>query len=246
MEAIMAALGEQQQELDALASGFDDQDWERSSRCAGWTVSDVLLHLAQTDELVIASAEGRFGEVTARFLASSADDFADLWVQAERGKPGPEVHARWRAAAEAERAFLGACDPRQRVFWVSGELPARTLATTRLAETWIHTEDIASAFGVDPEPTARLWHIARLAWRTLPFAFQRAGRALQGPVALDLTAPDGTTWSFGTESDPSTRVRGTASEFCLLAARRLEPEETSLVAEGPDADAVLALVRTYA
>ncbi len=43
-----------------------------------------------------------------------------------------------------------------------------------------------------------------------------------------------------------TTVRGEGAELCLVAARRLTPAETSLRAEGPDADAVLELVRTYA
>jgi hypothetical protein len=34
--------------------------------------------------------------------------------------------------------------------------------------------------------------------------------------------------------------------LCAVAARRVAPSATSLVGEGPDADAVLALVRTYA
>ena len=63
---------------------------------------------------------------------------------------------------------------------VAGELSARTLASTRLAETWIHTGDIAAGLGVDLVPTDRLWHMARLAWRTLPYAFAQAGRGSAG------------------------------------------------------------------
>jgi hypothetical protein len=46
---------------------------------------------------------------------------------------------------------------------VPGELSARTLATTRLAETWIHAGDVAGALGVTLPPTDRLRPIARLA-----------------------------------------------------------------------------------
>jgi hypothetical protein len=35
-------------------------------------------------------------------------------------------------------------------------------------------------------------------------------------------------------------------ELCLVAARRVDPADTALEAEGPDARAVLELVRTYA
>jgi len=60
-----------------------------------------------------------------------------------------------------------------------------------------------------------------------------------------LDAPDGGEWSFGLGA-ASTTVRGDAVEFCLVAARHLDPARTRLTAEGPDATAVLDLVRTYA
>jgi hypothetical protein len=95
-------------------------------------------------------------------------------------------------------------------------------------------------------PTDRLWHIARLAWRMLPYAFAWAGTVLHGPVAAELTAPSGATWTFGVDAAPLTSVRGTGVEFCLVAARRLDPAESALTATGPDAGQVLTLLRTYA
>jgi hypothetical protein len=61
-----------------------------------------------------------------------------------------------------------------------------------------------------------------------------------------LTAPDTTTWQFGDKADAATIVEGPAEEFCLVAGRRLTPDATSLIAEGPDAEAVVELVRTFA
>jgi uncharacterized protein (TIGR03084 family) len=133
-----------------------------------------------------------------------------------------------------------------RVPWVAGELSARTLATTRLAETWIHGGDVAEAVGVRPVPTDRLRHIARLAWRTLPYAFDTAGRILSGPVAFRLTGTDGTHWDFGSDEEAVTVVVGPAADLCAVAARRVDPSTTALRAEGPDAADVLDLVRTYA
>jgi uncharacterized protein (TIGR03084 family) len=223
----------------------------RSSRCEGWTVADVVLHLAQTNELAVASAEGRFAEALAQLTggagpAASVDDGADRMVEAERGQPGPAVGDRWRASANALLDALGRCDPHKRVVWVAGELSARTLATTRLAETWIHTGDVAAALGRTPAATDRVWHVARLAWRTLPYAFGRAGRQLAGPVAFRLVGPNGDAWVFAPEGEPLTTVEGDALELCLVAARRVEPASTTLRAQGPDGLAVLELVRTYA
>src|SRR5213078_4190480 len=106
-----------------------------------------------------------------------------------------EVEARWRSGADELARVLRACDPRQRVAWVAGELSARTLATTRLAETWIHTGDVAAAFG----------------------------RVLTGPVAFELRGPDGGAWDFVPDWPPLTTIRGDGTELCLVAARRVDP-----------------------
>ena len=186
MEAVVSALAGQQAELDALLAPLDDAGWNTPTpACPGWTIADVVLHLAQTDEAGAASASKQLGGT---LLASApaddtVDDLAGDMVERDRGMPPDAVLARWRAAAALERAALAACDPHERVVWVSGELAARTLATTRLAETWIHTGDVAGALGVTLTPTDRLWHIARLAWRTLPYAFERAGATLSGAVS---------------------------------------------------------------
>jgi hypothetical protein len=88
--------------------------------------------------------------------------------------------------------------------------------------------------------------VARLAWRTLPYAFARDGRQLSGPVSFDLAAPGGGRWRFVPDDEPATVVEGDGAELCLVAARRVAAADTSLRATGPDGVAVLELVRTYA
>ncbi|MGH3764377.1 MAG: maleylpyruvate isomerase family mycothiol-dependent enzyme [Pseudonocardiaceae bacterium] len=249
MEAIIAALDDQQAELDDLLGGLEDADWVKPSRCSGWSVADVVLHLAQTTELAAAAGDSSFAQRLGRFMPAGArtvDEGAERAVVAERGAGAAQLLQRWRDAAAAQRRFLAESEPGRRLPWVVGELSARTLATTRLSEMWIHTADIGAAVGVALVPSDRLWHVARLAWRTLPYAFARAGAVLHGPVAVEVSGPSGVTWSWGTDGDPLTIVRGSGVEFCLVAARRLDPADTDLAVSGPDGEQVLALVRTYA
>jgi uncharacterized protein (TIGR03084 family) len=253
VDRVVTALVDQHAELADLVGGLDEARWATPSRCEGWSVSDVLLHLAQTDQMAIDSLSGRLAEgmsawteVLAQAGAANVDDGAGLMVERERGAPGPAVFQRWRTGATALVDAFEAGDLSRQVTWVVGELSARTLASTRLAECWIHTGDIAFGLGVELEPTDRLWHIARLAWRTLPYAFAQAGRTLAGPVAFRLRAPNGDGWTFEAEDAPLTVVEGDALELCLVAGRRLPGAESDLTAEGPDAEAVLDLVRTFA
>ena len=269
-KTVLEALSYQHFELADLLRRLSAEDWQRPTRCEGWNVSDVLLHLVQTDEMAIASLEDRMADFMAEQMwggqlgggqiggeqmggapaAATVDDGAAVMVERERGLPPADLYDRWCAASSRLDEMLPECDPRRRVTWVAGKLSVRTLATTRLAECWIHTGDIAGAVRVVLEPDDRLRHIARLAWRTLPYAFARAGKQLSGPVAFRLHGPGGSKWEFEPEDvtgdEPVTVVRGDGVELCLVAARRLDPADTGLVAEGPDAQDVLALVRTYA
>jgi uncharacterized protein (TIGR03084 family) len=251
MQPILAALGEQHAELAALLDALDDAGWQRATRCEGWTVADVVLHLAQTDELALASVQGNAAEgldVLAGGIdgQGNVDRGAAEMVARERGLANGALFERWRTHAAALRDALATSDLHRRVPWVAGQLSTQTLATTRLAECWIHTGDVMESCGAVQEPADRLEHIARLAWRTLPYAFALVSRHLAGPVAFELSAPSGVSWHFVPETEPVTVIDGAGADLCLVAARRIAAAETSLRGTGPDADAVLELVRTYA
>ena len=89
------ALVEQQAELDGFVAGLDEAGWQRPSACAGWSVSDVVLHLAQTQEMALGSVQGRFGEVaealTAGLVAAGTVAVADPAAAADLATGG--VHA---------------------------------------------------------------------------------------------------------------------------------------------------------
>ena len=121
-----------------------------------------------------------------------------------------------------------------------------SMATARLMETWAHGLDIADALGVVLAPTDRLRHIARLGVRTRDFAFGAHG--LTPPAEefrVELTAPDGGTWSYGPADAPQ-RVTGPALDFCRLVTQRAHRADLALTATGPDADRWLDIAQAFA
>jgi uncharacterized protein (TIGR03084 family) len=244
MTDIFDDLAAEYRRLDAVLESLTPDQWTRPSAATGWTVSDVVLHLTQTEEVITGRSIGA-GEV---FLSAGAtttvDGLADAMVAAERGMPPADLLTRWRKAAFATPGALRAHPAGTRLSWVRASLSPRTLATTRLAEHWAHAQDITVPLGIPYPDTARLRHVAWLAHRTLPYAFTVAGLP-DAPVCCDLTAPDGTRWTFGDPAAPA-RITGLAAEFCRVGARRLAPEQTSLTAHGPHAADALRVLRNYA
>ena len=217
--------------------------WQAESGAGGWSVADVVLHLAQSDEAVAASADGgdHRRDVAA---AGTVDGWAARMVDAERTTPDL-VFARWREARDTAVEALRAADPERPLPWVAGAMKPATLTTTRLAEYWAHGLDITEPLGIDFPDTDRLRHIAWLAHRTLPYALSRAGEA-PAAVRCSLTAPDEvTTWTFGPDEADS-QISGSAGAFCRVAAQRLDPADSGLRATGPHGATALRVVRTYA
>ncbi|TMK86687.1 MAG: wyosine base formation domain-containing protein, partial [Actinobacteria bacterium] len=73
VDDVVVALAGQQAELTGIVTGLDDAGWQRPSRCEGWTVADVVLHLAQTNEMAIASVEDRIPQYLEAVGRSLAD-----------------------------------------------------------------------------------------------------------------------------------------------------------------------------
>jgi uncharacterized protein (TIGR03084 family) len=240
--SIFDDLAAEQDRLEAILDGLTEEQWLSPSAAAGWTIADTVLHLAQTEEGVVATA-GAEARRDWREFGSSVDDAMGAMVEAERTAPA-EIFGRWRTARRAALAALRQADPKQPLRWVAAALKPPTLATTRLAEHWAHGLDIAGPLGMDFPDTARLRHIAWLGHSTLPYAFALAG---QEPVTVycELTGPDGDLWRYG-PPDAGSRITGSAGAFCRVGAQRLPAEESGLTTEGPHAMVALQLLRNYA
>jgi uncharacterized protein (TIGR03084 family) len=238
-------LAAEQQRLEGLLGGLDGARWMSPSAAAGWTIADVVLHLAQSEEAVVATTSGV--DVRSRLASvqgATVDELMAERVRRERAAP-EVVFGRWQRARRAALDALRAADPDRPLAWVAAPVKPATLATTRLAEHWAHGLDITGPLDIAFPDTDRLRHIAWLAHRTLPYAFALAGEGARD-VRCDLTAPDGvTSWEFGPDTAGSA-ISGPAGDFCRVAAQRMAPERSGLKTTGPHGPAALRLLRTYA
>jgi uncharacterized protein (TIGR03084 family) len=241
---IFEDLAAEQDRLENILAGLDETRWTSASGAAGWTVADVVLHLAQSEEAVTATVT-RVGLRTGlgAVPGGTMDERAGEAVRRERSAP-PEVFGRWQRARRQAASALRGADPQRPVEWVGGPVKPATLATTRLTEHWAHGLDITVPLGLGLPDTERLRHIAWLAHRMLPYALALDGEQ-PADVRCELTAPDGSdAWRFG-PPDAGSSITGPAGDFCRVAVRRLEPAQSALEARGPHGGTALRRLRTY-
>ncbi|HTN81716.1 MAG TPA: maleylpyruvate isomerase family mycothiol-dependent enzyme [Acidimicrobiales bacterium] len=189
IDDVLEDLVDEYERLESILESLSDAQWRSPSDAAGWTVTDVMIHLAQTEEAVVATTSRPNEPNRLDRGAGTLDDWVDAQVAAERDEPAV-VFARWKAARRASVDALRAADPDARYAWAHTPLKPRTLATTRLAEHWAHALDVTVPFDIPLPDTDRLRHVAWLGHSTLPYGFAFHGQEAH-PVRAVLIAPEG-------------------------------------------------------
>ncbi|HET6855923.1 MAG TPA: maleylpyruvate isomerase family mycothiol-dependent enzyme [Streptomyces sp.] len=242
--------------LDALLRELGEGDWRRET-VEGWTVAQLLAHLAATDGLLaerigapptpLPAAPGRRPPGPA---AGPDDDTArrtavyTAWAQ---DASPHSVFALWRAQGEALRAALAASGPGAGERRVSldgnGSMPLTDRSLGRAFETWVHTADIALRTGhtLPPPVPESLTPIADLGVRLLPAATRVRGVGFgDRTLGVELTGPGGGAWLVGeTGAHPApaagaehadAHVALETVEFCFLAGGRRDPGQVMAAA----------------
>ena len=247
MAALAADLAAESAVTRALVAGLDEAAWHTPTPAAGWDIADQISHLAYFDEAAVRSAvhpdEFR-AEVAAAAAEGNLD--ADIIAARYRDRTGAQLLAWFdRARTDLLETFVK-LDPRQRLPWFGPPMSAASSLTARLMETWAHTQDIADALGATREPTDRLRHVAHIGVGARAFSYAVRGQTPPDTqIRVELTAPDGTRWTWGPD-DATNRVTGTALDFCLLVTQRRHRDDLALTTAGPAAQEWMAIAQAFA
>lgn len=233
--------------LDELVSRLDDAGWRTPTPAEGWDVAHQVAHLAWTDEVALKAAIDKeaWDDVVLQAI-DNPEGFVDAEADRLASLDPADLLERWRTGRAALADALLALPEGTKLPWFGPPMSAKSMATARFMETWAHGLDVAEALGAPPSVTDRLRHLAHLGVRTRDFSFaaHRLG-APAGEFRVELTAPSGTTWTWGPE-DAAQSVRGSAYDFCLLVTQRRHRDDLDLAATGEDADRWLDVAQAFA
>jgi uncharacterized protein (TIGR03083 family) len=212
--------------LDRFFSGLNADDWMRPSRCEGWTVRDVLAHLAGEEAYNHACVDDDLEGLWARLEkngVSGLTDFNDWTVRTRRNLPVDEVLDEWRTENGDTRRRMRELGRDATMATMAGPYPVGLQAFHYSSEYAAHGDDV----GV-PVDDAR----ERTAWRVVVgrFALEEKGAPVE--VAED---DDGDL----VVRTPRALGRLTPAEFVEATVGRL-PEDDPLDADLRDALRCLA------
>jgi uncharacterized protein (TIGR03083 family) len=136
-------LHDERARLDQFFSSRQPDDWDRPSRCEGWSVRDLLGHLAASETYNHACLDNTVGALIESWGERGLDDLASInaaGVNERAGRPAAEVLEEWRVATTRTHRELRHRDG-QDLTTAAGPYPVRLQAFHLAAELATHADD---------------------------------------------------------------------------------------------------------
>ncbi|MEU8247430.1 maleylpyruvate isomerase family mycothiol-dependent enzyme [Nonomuraea sp. NPDC048916] len=133
--------------LDRFFVGLDDEGWERPSRCEGWSVRDVLGHLAGEELYNHACLDGNVQNLLARLAREGVNGFHDFneWcVRQRRAVPVEDVLEEWRGQNGETRRRMRDTGRDGLIDTMAGPYPAGLQAFHYDSEYATHADDVGA------------------------------------------------------------------------------------------------------
>jgi uncharacterized protein (TIGR03084 family) len=239
---ILSDLVAEQQFLDQSLQRIPIKVWDLVTPNEPWTVRDTIAHLADFEDLGADALQE--GERIKKWQA--ANDIEPLRqepIKKGRNMRPQDVIEWWRGGRARVVEPLSHMSAEDRLPWIAGDMSARTFATFRLTETWLHGLDIYETLGIEVEDTPRIRHVCWFGWKTLPYAFKQAGEVYE-PVRVEVIGPGYSKWIYGPE-DTDQLIKGSASDWARVVVKRTTVEKTRLKISGEHAEKAAKLAQTF-
>jgi len=153
-------LDREAERLDRFLSALDDDRWAVASRCDGWTIRDVLAHLASAEGYHNACLDDDLDAFLQRGADAGATDldaFNEWGIREYDGRSPEQVLAEWRGANEQTRRRMRDRGDGTMTTMVP-DYPVRLQAFHVASELATHADDVGVP--VDPEEAGE-----RTGWR---------------------------------------------------------------------------------
>lgn len=179
---------------DTLATLTDEQ-WLHPSRCAGWTVQDVIAHLIGTNSYWAMSIQsGLAGSPTRVLAAFDPAKTPDLMVAPMRSLRPAEILEQF---VDTNQSLFDIVESLDDAGWSTigespaGHVPIRLVMNHALWDSWIHERDILLPLGLaHAEEHDELASCLRYVAAVAPVLAFQSDATRCGALAIEATEPD--------------------------------------------------------
>ena len=184
----------QRRRLERLLEGFTPEQWAHPTRCEGWTVRDVVVHLESTNVFWRASIAAGVAGAPTQFLATF-DPVASPAAYVDHVRDDAQaVLAKFRESNDALIALWESLDD---AGWRApseappGHISASAVTHHALWDSWVHERDVLLPLGIDPElHDDEIVACLRYAAALGPALGRCKGELRHGTLAIDARDPD--------------------------------------------------------
>jgi uncharacterized protein (TIGR03083 family) len=232
----------------ALAPALGTSDWEMPTDCPGWTVKDVVAHLAHIESELCHPAQHAYGDSGAGDLTSA---YTEAGVAERKDRAPAGLIAELASAVEQRSSMLAELpdDPAAPAGVTPGGIAWSwdTLLRNRSIDMWVHEQDIRRAIGrpgglrsTGAEVVTMTFSLAMpyvLGKRVKPPAGSTVRWDMSGEVPVDLgvrMGDDGSAARVDGVEDPTTTLSMSTETFTVLAAGRRAPQEVDVTITGDE------------
>jgi uncharacterized protein (TIGR03083 family) len=238
-----------------LFAGLTDEDWQRPTVCAGWTVRDIGLHLLGDDIGYLSGERDHFknpffvGRDMERWesLVRNINEANELWVQAMQRVSPALLCALLELTGKQFYEYIASLDMMAmngEVSWAGpGAAPVWLDIAREYTERWLHQQQIRDAVNRPGMKERQFFHpVLDTFVRALPHTYRDVAVTETTVVKLTVTGEAGDVWY----------VVGEANGWSLYKTVELQPasvvtmdQETCwrLFTKGIDKDQARVIVR---
>ena len=234
MSATLEAIAQERAIVLELCSQMPDSMWAEDSGCSGWSVQDLVSHMACSYWLAVdpskLPAPGGL----------PAERAADLYVESRRSMTPAEVVADYESVSSRGLEVLAAIEGQDVEIPIGdvGTYPASVVPTTFVFESFIHLRyDLFAPDGPlqsDPPPVDELRLAPTLDWieAALPQQNTHLLNDLRVGVEVRLDGLCARTLHLGAQSDVGARITSDSQAFVRWVTQRGAWEGLGVQAEG--------------
>lgn len=190
---LLAAYDQSMRALIDLGSSLREHEWDLPTECPGWSVKDVLSHVAGLEGWLAGDDVPEVDVPDLPHLRTDVDRFIERFVEVRRPRPGAEVVEELSGILDRRQAQLygEVHDLDTVIVGAFGPAAAERVLGTRVLDVWTHEQDVRHALGrpgnLDSPGAAVAVHRFELG---LPRSIARTAGIEPGhAVVLDLTGP---------------------------------------------------------